>query len=105
LTLKPENFLLCAVADFVACGCLPYAKTDNIAGVSAMLNVGRIVPTSKIVGFKERKEWLEKWKEAEVSYPIGDPPSIKQSDPTQPEPKAPVSFWSRFTSLFTGKQA
>lgn len=88
LILKPDNFLLCAVADFVACGCVPYAKTDDIAGVSAMLNVGKIVPTSKIVGFKERKEWLEKWKEADLTL---SKTVAKVPDPPTPKPVSPAS--------------
>lgn len=60
----PKNFLLCGVADFIICGCLPHAKEDDLVGVSAMLNVGHLVSASAIVGFPERRQWLAKWKKA-----------------------------------------
>jgi putative chitinase len=64
LIINPHFFLLCGVSDFVNCGCLPYAKKDDLVGVSAMLNVGKLVAASKIIGFAERKTWLARWKKA-----------------------------------------
>ena len=62
LVNDPRYFLECGAADFVVCGCLPYAKLDNAVDVSALLNVGHIVPANRIVGFQERMIWLRKWK-------------------------------------------
>jgi putative chitinase len=58
----PRYFLECGVADFVLCGCLPWARQDNLVNVSAMLNVGHLVGASAIVGLAERQQWLAKWK-------------------------------------------
>lgn len=59
----PKYALECGVANFVLCGCLPHAEQDDLAGVSAMLNVGHLVSDTKlIVGFQKRQEWLAKWK-------------------------------------------
>jgi putative chitinase len=61
----PEHALECGVGDFIQCGCLRYAETDNLIGVSSMLNVGHFVgDTSKINGFSMRKSWLNIWKHA-----------------------------------------
>lgn len=64
LVNDPAHFLECGVADFVVCGCLPYAKKDDVVDVSAMLNVGHIVKPSKIIGLAEREHWLARWKAA-----------------------------------------
>jgi putative chitinase len=53
----PARFLECGVADFIACGCLPYAKVDDIKGVTKRLNGG-------FIGLAERKAWLARWKAA-----------------------------------------
>jgi putative chitinase len=60
----PRYALLCGVADFVACGCLPYAKADNVGAVSAALNVGDPRKVSAVVGLAERVAWLKRWKAA-----------------------------------------
>ena len=52
-----ENFLECAVADFVQCGCLPFASADDVNGVTYHLNGGYI-------GLSERVAWLARWKDA-----------------------------------------
>lgn len=99
LVLDPQHFMLCAVADFVACGCLPFALQDDVAGVSSMLNVGRLVTdTGKIVGYAERVEWLQKWKTAlgagpidftmATAWPPQEPPPPKDQPPV---PAAPIS--------------
>lgn len=65
LIVSPEHALECGVADFVGCGCLPYAQKDSLVGVSSMLNVGHFVSSpSKINGFAMRKHWLGLWKHA-----------------------------------------
>jgi putative chitinase len=57
LVLAPAYFLECGVADFIACGCLPFALADDVVGVTKRLNGGTI-------GLAERKAWLAKWKTA-----------------------------------------
>jgi putative chitinase len=55
LVSEPANALECGVADFVACGCLPFAQNDDVRGVTQHLNGG-------FIGLAERIAWLEKWK-------------------------------------------
>jgi putative chitinase len=57
LVNQPAHFLECAVADFVMCGCLPFAANDDVSGVTYHLNGGYI-------GLAERTAWLGKWKAA-----------------------------------------
>jgi putative chitinase len=57
LVSQPQNALLCGVADFVLCGCLPYAEKDDVVGVTRKLNGG-------INGLAVREQWLAKWKPA-----------------------------------------
>lgn len=64
LVNDPKYALLCGVADFVACGCLPWARADKVANVSAALNVGNPNATGKVIGLPERRQWLAKWKAA-----------------------------------------
>jgi putative chitinase len=59
LASDPANALECGVADFVLCGCLPFAVQDNIYEVTKHLNGGEI-------GLAERTAWLAKWKAALV---------------------------------------
>lgn len=55
LLCDPRYALLCGVADFVLCGCLPYAEKDDVLGVTEKLNGGTN-------GLDVRKEWLVRWK-------------------------------------------
>jgi hypothetical protein len=55
LVNNPLHFLECAVADFIICGCLPFAGQDDISGVTFHLNGG-------FIGLQERTEWLARWK-------------------------------------------
>lgn len=55
--LRKENFLLAGVADYVACGCLPFARRDDIEGETHHLNGG-------LTNLAERKRWLARWKAA-----------------------------------------
>jgi putative chitinase len=57
LLIDPDHFLECGVSDFINCGCLPYAKNDDILNVTKRLNGGTI-------GLEDRKVWLMKWKNA-----------------------------------------
>ncbi|MBB5046546.1 putative chitinase [Rhodopseudomonas rhenobacensis] len=90
LVLSPRHFLACGVADFIACGCLPFAKADDIVGVTRRLNGGSI-------GLAQRKAWLSKWKAALGSAPraaasiaVIDAPPLAPEPPPQPRsPSAP----------------
>lgn len=63
--VSPARALEIAVADFVYCGCLPYALKDDLVGVSSMLNVGHYVSDPhKINGFALRQHELALWKHA-----------------------------------------
>jgi putative chitinase len=106
----PRYFLLCAVSDFINCGCLPYAKMDDIGAVSAALNVGDPAKVSKVVGLPERKAWLAKWKAADVALPTAagappQPPAPKPSVPAAPSitnpSKGSIGAW--IASFFTRK--
>jgi len=81
--IDPRYFLTCAVSDFINCGCLPFAKADDIVGVTRRLNGGT-------VGLAERKAWLAKWKAAlrDVSLAIAPPAGLSPvitSPPLAPE--------------------
>lgn len=118
LVINPRYFMLCSVADFVACGCLPFALQDDVAGVSSMLNVGHLVTdTRKIVGYAERVDWLKRWKAALGTSPVDyTMPVAILPDPPDPPPKVTVSlpasapaqparsgFFSNLLSIFKGK--
>jgi Putative peptidoglycan binding domain/Chitinase class I len=49
--------LECGVADFIMCGCLPFAAADDVQGVTKHLNGG-------FVGLAQRIAWLDRWKTA-----------------------------------------
>jgi putative chitinase len=70
LIIAPATTLECGIADFVLCGCLPYAEKDSLIGVSSMLNVGHFVSNpNQINGYSMRKNWLALWKnEMQVSH-------------------------------------
>lgn len=62
---EPATALECAVADFVLCGCLPYALRDSLIGVSSLLNCGHFVADpNHINGYAMRRNWLSLWKHA-----------------------------------------
>jgi putative chitinase len=63
LVNDPQRFLECGVADFILCGCLPYAKADDVLDVTKKLNGGT-------VGLAEREQWLAKWKAALGTGPV-----------------------------------
>lgn len=80
LVNSPSDALECGVADFVMCGCLPYALRDDVTGVTQKLNGGTI-------GLSERRIWLTKWK-AELAAaptqrvsPIASPASTPTPTP------------------------
>jgi putative chitinase len=56
LIIDPEHTLECGVADWIVCGCLPYAEKDDIIGETRHLNGG-------LNGLDERKRQLRLWKQ------------------------------------------
>jgi putative chitinase len=57
LVNDPHRFLECGVADFILCGCLPWAREDNVVQVTRHLNGG-------LTGLSDRTLWLKRWKAA-----------------------------------------
>jgi putative chitinase len=57
LVNKPELFLECGVVDFILCGCVPFAKADDVRNVTRHLNGG-------LIGLAQREVWLKAWKSA-----------------------------------------
>jgi putative chitinase len=55
LIIDPEHAIECGVADWIVCGCLPYAVRDDILGETKRLNGGTN-------GLAERKRQLVLWK-------------------------------------------
>lgn len=97
--IDPKYFLRCAVSDFINCGCLPYAKADDLLNVTKRLNGGT-------VGLDERKIWLSKWKAA-----LGNDLDLVAPDQAVAKPipviAAPVTtpaakpgFWASVASIF-----
>lgn len=96
LLIDPVHFLELGVADFINCGCLPFAIKDDILNVTKRLNGGTI-------GLTERKGWLAKFKAANIKLPI-----LGATAPAKPivvatntggansTPAPPVSFWKKW---------
>lgn len=83
ILIDPKFFLECSVSDFINCGCLPYAKADDVVNVTKRLNGGTI-------GLDQRKEWLVRWKKALGEGPIDfTVPSEAQTTPTVPTAPTP----------------
>jgi putative chitinase len=55
LLSDPDHALECGVADFILCGCLPYAQRDDLLGVTKRLNGG-------YNGLADRRTWTARWK-------------------------------------------
>lgn len=99
LVNDPKRFLECGVADFILCGCLPFAKADDVLNVTRRLNGGT-------VGLAQRQMWLAKWKAALGSAPLAFPPAPAARKPAPASPKpvpvlpppsaAPQSMLARF---------
>ena len=69
LISDPRYALLCGVADFVLCGCLPFAERGDILNTTKRLNGGTN-------GLASREEWTAKWKAALSAAPA---PSVDHS--------------------------
>jgi putative chitinase len=52
---SPTNALECGVADFILCGCLPYAENGDVFNTTKKLNGGTI-------GLSERTSWTNIWR-------------------------------------------
>jgi putative chitinase len=95
LVNDPQRFLECGVADFILCGCLPFAKADDVLGVTRRLNGG-------IVGLAQRQVWLAKWKAALGTGPMVFGPAPASANARKPAPvvpppsAAPQSMLARF---------
>jgi putative chitinase len=68
LLIDPRYFLECGVANFVLCGCLPFAKADDVVNVTRRLNGGT-------VGLDHRRQWLARWKAELGTAPIVPAPA------------------------------
>jgi putative chitinase len=55
LLYAPDHALECGVADFVICGCLPFAEKGDIIDTTKRLNGG-------LNGLAERERWTALWK-------------------------------------------
>jgi putative chitinase len=64
LTCEPVSALMCGVGDFILCGCLPHAEAGDFVATCAVLNVGHVVPASRINGYADRLHSLGQWKSA-----------------------------------------
>ena len=84
LVNDPAHFLACGVADFIHCGCLPFAQADDVLNVTRRLNGGTI-------GLAERKAWLVRWKAA-----LRDQPTLPAITSPPPPPPAQPSRFSTF---------
>jgi putative chitinase len=83
LLIDPIHFLECGVANFILCGCLPFAKADDVLNVTKRLNGGT-------VGLDQRRQWLAKWKAELGSTPIVlAPAGPRVILPTAPLPPPP----------------
>jgi putative chitinase len=113
LVNDPARFLECGVADFVLCGCLPFARADDVLNVTRRLNGGT-------TGLAQRQAWLAKWKAALGAGPvifaqagtvkapaappaIAKPPEIKPPPPGQGRTGLAPTFWGRVVDLFKTK--
>ena len=87
------NFLVCGVADFIRCGCLPFALADDVLNVTRRLNGGT-------VGLAQRRMWLAKWKAALSPEQVSSASHARRPASISPVPPS-VSPQSIFTRLIT----
>jgi putative chitinase len=80
-------FLECGLADFVICGCLPWAEKDDIINVTKHLNGG-------LIDLNQREEWLARWKAALSGIQLPLPvPGISATDTQPVVPPAEHQDW------------
>lgn len=92
LVNDPNHFLECGVADFILCGCLPFAKADDVVNVTRRLNGGT-------VGLAQRQQWLAKWKAALGTAPVVfAPASAGKAAPDAASAAAPPSLAARLVA-------
>jgi len=84
LVNAPARALEVGVADFVMCGCLPWAEKDDTVEVTKHLNGGT-------VGLAERQQWLERWKKALATDTLAKPIQQPAPAPAKVHPKAVAS--------------
>jgi len=100
LVLSPDHFLACGVADFVSCGCLPFALADDVTGVTRRLNGGTI-------GLAARKAWLATWKAAlgegrggPAQAPVNAVPDATHGNAASVDPPGAAASWfARFIAV------
>jgi putative chitinase len=92
LVIDPRHFLACGVADFINCGCLPFARDDDVLGVTRKLNGGT-------VGLAQRKAWLSKWKTALGDTPVIASPPLAPDAP-EPTPTTLATFIAAVIAAF-----
>lgn len=101
LVIDPRHFMECGVADFINCGCLPYAEIDDLLGVTKRLNGGT-------VGLDQRRQWLAKWKAANVAVPVSRSPTVIIPNPkpldVPPAAAGPAIGWLAATLNFIFKR-
>jgi putative chitinase len=100
LVNDPGHFLECGVADFILCGCLPFAAADDVLGVTRRLNGGA-------VGLAQRQAWLKKWKATLGSAPVvlaAAPPVPKPAPASAAPPQSALAtFIAALLAAFRGK--
>ena len=79
------------MADFVLCGCLPFARADDVLNVTRRLNGGA-------VGLAQRRAWLAKWKAALGTAPMVLAPA--PVDARKPAPNLPAPARAAAQSIF-----
>lgn len=98
LACNPAKALEIGCADFVLCGCLPYALRGDTVEVTRLLNGGT-------VGLSQREQWLSRWTAALADQPemmFAGPPApaprpepqpapLDRSAPSRPDPSPPLS--------------
>jgi putative chitinase len=87
LLIDPAHFLECGVANFILCGCLPFAKADDVVNVTKHLNGGTN-------GLADREAWLAKWKAELGTSPMvltDAAATVVVPTTSKPAPRPPVA--------------
>lgn len=81
LITQPAWALECGVADWVVCGCLPFAERDDLEGVTRHLNGG-------LNGLEERRRQLALW-QIELGIGTGQPGRVVAISASRPARRRP----------------